>query len=236
MLVLRCTPQLLRRLGKTPPTAVPESTTKLGDWYGTALQAGRRRYGLFISERTRLPIVLEAAELRRLSAALPERLGQVLAIAMAEVVAAPTRSRSLLGSLNDFVFMARARLISTWPVSPLDLSLDLAEVPVGPMTFARPCDATLEPLGRQAAGDRAARIELVVTAIRGRTTLCRRLDGGGWTSLRAPRFWGLVPGEIVVVHPAREWTDAGRLYVTGEIESERLDVKALRRITRARAS
>jgi hypothetical protein len=213
------------------------------------LQAGRRRYGLFISERTRLPIVLEAAELRRLSAAWPERLRQVLAIlgvdpraiaeeraAMAEVVAAPTRSRSLLGSLNDFVFMARARLISTWPVSPLDLSLDLAEVPVGPMTFARPCDATLEPLGRRAAGDRAARIELVVTAIRGRTTLCRRLDGGGWTSLRAPRFWGLVPGEIVVVHPAREWTDAGRLYVTGEIESERLDVKALRRITRARAS
>jgi len=240
MLVLRCTQQLLRRLGKTPSTAVPDSTTKLGDWYGTAFQVGRRRYGLFIPEHTRLPIVLEAAELKRVSTTLPERLGQVLSIlgvdpraiaeeraAMTEVVFAPTRSRSLLGSLNDFVFMARAGLMGSRVVSLLDLSLDLAEVPVGPLKFARPCDVTVELLGRQAAGDTAARVELVIVASRGRTALCRRLDGGGWAALRAPRFWGLVPGEIVVVHPASEWDDAGRRYLAGEIESERLDVKAL---------
>jgi hypothetical protein len=113
------------------------------------------------------------------------------------------------------------------PIPLLELSLDLAEVPVGPLKFARPCDVTVELLGREAAGDPAARIELVVTANRGRTALCRRLDGGGWASLRAPRFWGLVPGEIVVVHPASEWDDAGRRYLAGEVESERLDVKAL---------
>jgi hypothetical protein len=240
MLVLRCTQQLLRRIGKTPPTVVPESTTRLGDWYGTAFHVGRRRYALFIPERTRLPIVLDAAELKRVSATLSERLGQVLATlgvdaraiaeeraAMTEVVFAPTRSRSLLGSLNDFVSMARVWMSRRHPIPLLELSLDLAEVPVGPLKFARPCDETLELLGRQAAGDRAARIELVVTANRGRTALCRRLDGGGWASLRAPRFWGLVPGEIVVVHPASEWDVAGRRYLAGEIESERLDVKAL---------
>ena len=68
MVVLRCTQQLLRRLRSAPATLVPESTTRLGDWYGTAFQVGSRRYGLFIAERTRLPIVLSARvrSLRRL--------------------------------------------------------------------------------------------------------------------------------------------------------------------------
>ena len=37
----------------------------------------------------------------------------------------------------------------------------------------------------------------------------------------------LVPGEIVVVNPASEWTDAGNRCLVGDIESERLDVRAL---------
>ena len=241
MVVLRCTQQLLRRLRASPQASVPRSTTKLGDWYGTAFQVGRRRYGLLISEHTRLPILLEAAELKRLPVALSERMGQVLTVlgvdgraiaveraAMAEVVFAPTRSRSLLGSLNDFGFMARAGLISRRPESLLQMSLDLAEVPVGPLKFRNPGDAARELLGRQASGTGpAARVEMAVVADRGRTALCRRLDGGGWISFRPPRFWELVPGEIVVVNPASEWTDAGSHCLVGEIESERLDVRAL---------
>jgi tetratricopeptide (TPR) repeat protein len=241
MVVLRCTQQLLRRLRASPQAEVPRSTTKLGDWYGTAFQVGRRRYGLFISEHTRLPILLDAAELRHLPDALSERMGQVLTVlgvykraidaeraAMAEVAFAPTRSRSLLGSLNDFGFMARAGLISRRPESLLEMSLDLAEVPVGPLKFQNPGDAARELLGRQAPStDPAARVELAVVADRGRTALCRRLDGGGWTSIRAPRFWDLAPGEFVVVNPTSEWTDAGSRCLAGEIESERLDVRAL---------
>jgi hypothetical protein len=179
---------------------------------------GRRRYGLFIPEHTRLPILLEAAELRRLPGALSERMGQLLTVlgvdgraiaveraAMAEVVFAPTRSRSLLGSLNDFGFMARARLNSRRPESLLEMSLDLAEVPLGPLKFGNPGDAARELLGRQASTtDPAARVELAVVANRGRTALCRPLDGGEWTSIRPPRFWELVPGEIVVFNPVSE--------------------------------
>lgn len=240
MVVLRCTQQLLRRLGPTPPEAVPDSTTRLGDWYGTAFKVGRRTYGLFIPEHTRLPIVLDSAELRRVRAALSERLEKVLAIlgvddraitgeraAMSEVAFGPTRSRSLLGSINDFVFAARARLISSRPVSLLELSLDLAEVPLGPLKFQNPGDACLELLGRQAASGAAAPVELAVVTNRGRTWLCRRLDGEELVSLRADRFWGLVPGEIVVVHPLREWTEDGRRHLVGEIESGRIDVSAL---------
>lgn len=241
MVVLRCTQQLLRRLRASPQADVPRSATKLGDWYGTAFQVGRRKYGLFISEQTRLPILLEAAELRRLPGALAERMGQVLAAlgvdrraiaaeraAMAEVAFAPTRSRSLLGSLNDFGFMARVGLVSRRPKSLLEMSLDLAEVPVGPLKFRHSGDAARELLGRQApCTDPAARVELAVLAGRGRTALCRRLDGGEWTSFRPPRFRDLVPGEIVVVNPASEWTDAGNRCLAGDIESERLDVRAL---------
>jgi len=241
MVVLRCTQQLLRRLRASPQADVPRSTTKLGDWYGTAFQVGRRRYGLFISEHTRLPVLLEAAELRRLPGALSGRMGQILTVldvdgraiaveraAMAEVVFAPTRSRSLLGSLNDFGFMARARLISRRPESLLDMSLDLAEVPVGPLKFGNPGDSARQLLGRKAPStDPAAPVEMAVVANRARTALCRPLDGGEWTSIRAPRFWELVPGEIVVVNPTSEWTDAGSRCLVGEVESERLDVRAL---------
>ena len=63
MVVLRCTQKLLVRLkqvGDLPPV---ESTTRLGDWYGNILRIGRRQHLLFISERSRLPVVLPIREL-----------------------------------------------------------------------------------------------------------------------------------------------------------------------------
>ena len=65
MVVLRCTQKLLVRLkqvGDLPPV---ESTTRLGDWYGNILQIGRRQHLLFISERSRLPVVIPIREGKR---------------------------------------------------------------------------------------------------------------------------------------------------------------------------
>ena len=62
MVVLRCTQKLLVRLkqvGDLPPV---ESTTRLGDWYGNILRIGRRQHLLFISERSRLPVVIPIRE------------------------------------------------------------------------------------------------------------------------------------------------------------------------------
>ena len=42
MLVLRCTRKLLRRLGQTPARSVPESSTRLGDWYADIIYLGRK--------------------------------------------------------------------------------------------------------------------------------------------------------------------------------------------------
>jgi hypothetical protein len=67
MLVLRCTQKLLARLKQADHLPVVESTTRLGDWYGNILQLGRRQHLLFISERSRLPVVLPIREGKRLA-------------------------------------------------------------------------------------------------------------------------------------------------------------------------
>jgi hypothetical protein len=80
MVVLRCTQKLLVRLkqvGDLPPV---ESTTRLGDWYGNALRIGRRQHLLFISERSRLPIVIPIRELRRLGTVFPDAVCERLSI------------------------------------------------------------------------------------------------------------------------------------------------------------
>jgi hypothetical protein len=88
---------------------------------------------------------------------------------------------------------------------------------------------------------------------RGLTALCRREDGSEHAvaaadivlpkrsngarcrlpgservvTLRASRLWDVIPGEIVLVTPRKQWTYAGHPYLSGEIESTRLDVPAL---------
>jgi tetratricopeptide (TPR) repeat protein len=46
-------------------------------------------------------------------------------------------------------------------------------------------------------------------------------------TLRASGLWNLVPGEIVTVNPHKQWRYGGHPYLSGEIESARLDVAAL---------
>ncbi len=80
MVVLRCTQKLLVRLkqvGDLPPV---ESTTRLGDWYGNILRIGRRQHLLFISERSRLPVVFPISEAKRLGTVFPDAVCQRLAV------------------------------------------------------------------------------------------------------------------------------------------------------------
>lgn len=240
MLVLRCTQDLLRRLGQTASTEVPESTTGLGEWYGKAFQAGRRRLALFIPEHTRLPIVLEGAELKRLPGTLAERLDRVLAALgaderaraeerarMSRAVFAKTRSRSIVGSLNEAVSMARTLLARGPSMTLLELALDLSEVPLGPLKGRASSDVTADIMGRAAAGAEAGSVDLVFLANSGMSMACRRL--AGWTPvwLRARRFWDAVPGETLGVSPLACWTDEGRDGMSGEVVSKRIDARAL---------
>jgi hypothetical protein len=53
------------------------------------------------------------------------------------------------------------------------------------------------------------------------------LRGGQTVTFRARGLWDVVPGEIAVVRPAKQWTYAGNPYLSGTIESTRLDAGAL---------
>ncbi len=144
MLVLRCTQALLARLKQADNLAAVESTTRLGDWYGNILQIGRRQHLLFISERSRLPVVIPIREGKRLAEVFPDAVCEVLGDVgvaaedvadersrMSEIAFGRTRNRSLLGTLNDFAFMAQsvnARRLE--PESRKELVRFLSQTPI----------------------------------------------------------------------------------------------------------
>lgn len=160
MVVLRCTQKLLARL-RQPADAAAQSTTRLGDWYGNILRVGRRQQLLFISEHSRLALVLPITDGRRLREVFPSAVAQLLRgvgiseddiateqAQMVEMAFGRTRSRSLLGTLNDFAFMAQD---GVWygrdPQSPDELMRFLAGTPILPLDGASPIELTRKAFG-----------------------------------------------------------------------------------------
>lgn len=70
-------------------------------------------------------------------------------------------------------------------------------------------------------------IELVALSVKQTNAYCRVLGSDRVVTFRASGLWDVVPGEIVVVKPSRQWSYAGHPYLSGEIDSTRLDVPAL---------
>jgi hypothetical protein len=70
-------------------------------------------------------------------------------------------------------------------------------------------------------------IELAVVSLKQQTARCRLLGSEQIVTLRATRIWQLVPGVIAVVSPRKQWSYANHSYLSGEIESTRIDPAAL---------
>ena len=79
-----------------------------------------------------------------------------------------------------------------------------------------------EPLLRQDGP-----IELVALAVQRLAVRCRYAGSEQRVTVRAKCFWDLAPGEIVSVRPNRKWRYAGNPYLSGEIDSTRIDAGAL---------
>ncbi len=122
MLVLRCTRKLLHRLKAATPEPTPSSTW-LGDWYGNPVSVGHERLILCVSEKTLLPVIIPARDLRSFGARLATAAAEVLRSLcvtdtlvraeidrMAPIAFAPTNSRVVLGSMTDFACLLRAHL------------------------------------------------------------------------------------------------------------------------------
>ena len=70
-------------------------------------------------------------------------------------------------------------------------------------------------------------VELVALAVKERAARCRLLASDRIITLRASRLREVVPGAIVTVTPRKQWRYGGHPYLSGEIQSTRIDVKAL---------
>jgi tetratricopeptide (TPR) repeat protein len=70
-------------------------------------------------------------------------------------------------------------------------------------------------------------VELVVLGVKERAARCRLLGADRVLTLRARGLWELVPGQIIVVNPRKQWRYGGHPYLSGEILSARIDVPAL---------
>ena len=70
-------------------------------------------------------------------------------------------------------------------------------------------------------------VELVTLSVKERAARCRLLGSERVITLRTSRLWELVPGAIATVKPVKQWRYGGHPYLSGEVQSTRIDVKAL---------
>ena len=145
MVTIRCTKKLLARIG-APAGEEIAPTTRLGDWHAKPVAIGHQRLILLISERSRLPVIMWARDVRHLARNFPDALAAVLWGLGIEATAinqelegvrdaqvAKTNDRSLLGTLNDFAFMLQWQLPDGPDLALVAAALELAHTPVQPL-------------------------------------------------------------------------------------------------------
>lgn len=142
MFTLRCTQKLLRR-GLAETAADSQADTLLGDWYANVLIARPSHLVLCVSERTLLPVVVVAKDIKR----LPQRVVEAVARVLHELRVQPsaieaelaamrtwhvgrTASKRVVGSVNELMFQLQSQLHHHPERSLLEQSLALAEVPM----------------------------------------------------------------------------------------------------------
>jgi tetratricopeptide (TPR) repeat protein len=70
-------------------------------------------------------------------------------------------------------------------------------------------------------------VELVALSVKQRAARCRLLGSDRVITLRASGLWDVVPGMIVTIKPHKQWRYSGHPYLSGEIQTTRLDVAEL---------
>jgi hypothetical protein len=142
---LHATKKLLDRVKQPILPPVSEPTTVLGNWYGT-VRFWKPQVALLVNERTLFPVLMPLAPAATLMERFPGGLRHTLEArgvvadfieseigAMVDGQYAKTASRSVLGIMNEFGYLAdwlRDRRGSTDLVT---LALRLSETPCGPL-------------------------------------------------------------------------------------------------------
>ncbi len=145
--ILHCTKKLIDRIKAplAPLDSAPTSTCLLGTWYATAL-FWKPQLALFVHEETLLPVLMPLAPASSLTERFPAHLAEVLhalnidarfitteIAAMGQVQYAKTSSRSVLGIMNQFSYLAEGYRVHLETSDLIELSLKLAHVPCSPL-------------------------------------------------------------------------------------------------------
>lgn len=155
MITLRCTRKLLARGLEMGSGVQPPPTALLGDWYANVLTRKSQHLVVCVSERTLLPVILPAKDAKSLPRRLSEGVCVILGhlgidaaaiererAEMGAVQVGRTASRSVLGSLNDFMFQLQVGLDMRPERSLVEQALWLAKTPCKPLEHASPDRAT----------------------------------------------------------------------------------------------
>jgi hypothetical protein len=132
--VVRATKKLRDRLGPVTLQPGEVSTTRLGDWYAGAW-FWKPQIALFVSEATLFPVMMPLAPAATLLKRFPDHLTQALVAQnvpqtfiteelaqMSDTRLAPTASRSVLGIMNEFTFMAESARSDPMDFDPTNLT------------------------------------------------------------------------------------------------------------------
>ena len=145
VLLVRGTKKVLDRLGGTTASDADRTTTRLGDWYVNVLFF-KPQLALFVNEATLLPVLTPFAPAATLLERFPSTLmAHLQAHGVPRSLAEPelaemepcrlttTASRSVLGVMNEFRFLADTSVKLDDETDPMPLSLRLAITPCGPL-------------------------------------------------------------------------------------------------------
>jgi hypothetical protein len=145
VLIVRATQKLLQRVGPPIVHDSEQSTTLLGEWYATAL-FWKPQVALLVNETTLLPALMPLAPAATLPSRIAEQIATVLAAhgtppvivhdelqQMRPCRFARTANRSVVGIMTEFTHLAEVYRDSNPDCDPVDLALQLATTPCGPL-------------------------------------------------------------------------------------------------------
>lgn len=144
MVVVHGTQRFRDRVTGVESSTNDGSSTLLGSWYATILR-WHPAVAIFVNEPTLLPVMVPFAPARTLLGRLPVAVADVLAAhqvprelidsevaEMARLRVEPTASRSVVGVMNEFGYLADA-LRDVYVDDLLGLSVRLAATPCSPL-------------------------------------------------------------------------------------------------------
>ena len=172
MVTVRCTQKLARKLGLTKLMPTPAPTTALGDWYATILHTRPKHLVLLVSDTSRLAVLLPASPLSTLVPRFRTVLREVLQEmgVSAEAITreekemealgfGPTQNRSVLGTMNEYVYQYQVSCDVAEDGGLYSLALishRLNEIICSPLQWRRPREVAQELLDSKINADSSA--------------------------------------------------------------------------------